>query len=154
MPLSLKKIVSGLLAVPFLVFAQVYAQDVSKLKGAWKVESELIHNLSNTPAEIEVNRNGKYMRLSNRSSKTIIDFRFGCISRKLMRFVLVSNFEPKAAYFHQNRIAKDSSLIFGSELSGISDCLTPDEQLTITELKFEDDSIWKIADHLDLKLER
>ena len=138
------RIVFSMFIFHFVLVSQLFAQ------GVWKSASEEIFNLAAAPAKIERNRNGKYLRLRNFSSKTVTDFRFGCISKKGKTLAVILDFAPKIAYFHENRIESNGSLIFGIELSGIQGCSSTNELLTITRLTFEDKSIWKITEHINL----
>jgi hypothetical protein len=137
----------------FLVFGEMSAQITDDLvRKAFKSESKRIHNFPNAPVRLEATKDYNYFRLVNLAAKTIVKFDFACIEVNAGRpSKVVREFEPGASYLVPIRILRDDSLIFGGTGSGISECATSKERLTVSKLTYSDETIWSFSEHCEDK---
>jgi len=109
-------------------------------------QEQLWLNLPTSPLRIERSPNGRFLTLSNYSSKKAIKYRLGCVVKTDDRIKIIGKkkvylitLEPIDAVTNQV-----SFIPFDVAENDINRCSNRDARLAVIEVSFADDSTWKI----------
>jgi len=130
------------------VNAQIDITDIDdeQWEALWNDNNHLIFNHPKSPVSLKINKNMKYVRLDNKSSEAVNKIWFGCVKVDDLdnsSFKVYQEFLPKYFRLYKDtKIKPKNDLLFGSELSGISECIKTKRKIAITKILFEDKSEW------------
>ena len=101
------------------------------------------------PLQLELTKNGRYIKVINRTETAIVKFRFGCLHTENDSQRITKSFTPKILKLSEVVIEPKDMFSFGTELGGIEKCNSELGSLVVTMVFFEDKRRWKLEDHLE-----
>ena len=130
-----------------LVIIAWISPNLCQTQDSWKEDNKLTLNLDNAPMRIRFSYDQDYIRVENRSSKAVKSYRLGCAVREEEKVSAKCAFDVHYIELKPLELPDGLSFeAFGTEQSGLAYCQQTSTKLTVVEVLFSDDSVWKIEE--------
>lgn len=103
-------------------------------------------NLPTSPLKIERSPNGRFITLSNYSSKEALKYRLGCVVKTYKDIKVIRKFSKEVDSIAPVDLANNqvSFILLDPTLEDVKRCTDKGAKLAVVEVTFADDSTWKI----------
>jgi hypothetical protein len=129
----------------FLCIVNSYAQS-EPLDVKWNYDKTILFNGPDSPLELRINENRKYISLKNNEEKSASKVWFGCVEINEVddSFMITRKYKAKIFKLNDTKIEPKETLYFGKELSGIEDCTNINQKMAVVKVIYNDGSFWQL----------